>query len=60
MGFFSFLKYTFIIFSAYLATSCGSPFENHGSRESRVKTKLKIVCAVNFKGGTLMRSKGWG
>jgi hypothetical protein len=29
MGFFSFLKYTFIIFTAHLATSCGAPFENH-------------------------------
>jgi hypothetical protein len=29
MGFFSFLKYTFIIFAAHLATSCGAPFENH-------------------------------
>jgi hypothetical protein len=29
MGFFSFLKYTFIIFSAHLATSCGAQFENH-------------------------------
>jgi hypothetical protein len=28
MGFFSFLKYTFIIFEAHLASSCGSPFEN--------------------------------
>jgi hypothetical protein len=32
MGFFSFLKYTFIIFAAQLATSCGAPFENHWSR----------------------------
>jgi hypothetical protein len=32
MGFFSFLKYTFIIFAAHLATSCGAPFENHWSR----------------------------
>jgi hypothetical protein len=30
MGFSSFLKYTFIIFAAHLATSCGAPFENHG------------------------------
>jgi hypothetical protein len=29
MGFFSFLKYTFIIFAAQLATSSGAPFENH-------------------------------
>jgi hypothetical protein len=28
MGFFSFLKYTFIIFAAHLATSCGAPVEN--------------------------------
>jgi hypothetical protein len=31
MGFFSFIKYTFIIFAAHVATSCGSPFENHCS-----------------------------
>jgi hypothetical protein len=31
MGFFSFLKYAFIIFAAHLATSCGAPFENHCS-----------------------------
>jgi hypothetical protein len=35
MGFFSFLKYTFIIFAAYLATSCGTPFENHCVKQSR-------------------------
>jgi hypothetical protein len=29
MGFFSFLKYSFIIFVAHLATSCRTPFENH-------------------------------
>jgi hypothetical protein len=29
MGFFSFLKCTFIIFAAHTATSCGAPFENH-------------------------------
>jgi hypothetical protein len=29
MGFFSFLKYTFIIFAAHLATSCVASFENH-------------------------------
>jgi hypothetical protein len=32
MSFFSFFKYTFIIFAAQLATSCGAPFENHFSR----------------------------
>jgi hypothetical protein len=32
MGFFSFLKYTFIIFAAHLDTSCGAPFENHWCR----------------------------
>jgi hypothetical protein len=32
MGFFSFLKYTVIIFAAHLATSYGSPFENHCSK----------------------------
>jgi hypothetical protein len=32
MGFFSFLKYTFIIFAAHLATSCGAPCENHWTR----------------------------
>jgi hypothetical protein len=29
MGFFSFLKYTFIIFTSNLATSCGALFKNH-------------------------------
>jgi hypothetical protein len=29
MGFFSFLKYTFMILAAHLVTSCGKPFENH-------------------------------
>jgi hypothetical protein len=29
MGFFLFLKYTFIIFAAHLANSCGAAFENH-------------------------------
>jgi hypothetical protein len=32
MGFFSFFKYTFIIFAAHLVTSCGAPFENHCSK----------------------------
>jgi hypothetical protein len=32
MGFFSFLKYTFIIFAAHLTTSCGIPFEHHCSK----------------------------
>jgi hypothetical protein len=32
MGFFSFLKYTFIIFAAHLTTSCGAPFQNNWSR----------------------------
>jgi hypothetical protein len=31
MGLLSFLKYTFIIFAAHLATSCGAQFENHCS-----------------------------
>jgi hypothetical protein len=35
MGFFSCLKYTFIIFAVHLATSCGAPFENHRSRYSQ-------------------------
>jgi hypothetical protein len=30
-GFHLILKYTFIIFVAHLATSCGAPFENHCS-----------------------------
>jgi hypothetical protein len=29
MGFFSFLKYIFIIFAAHFVTSCGAPIENH-------------------------------
>jgi hypothetical protein len=29
MGFSSFLKHTFIIFAAHLATSCGASFDNH-------------------------------
>jgi hypothetical protein len=33
MGFFSFLKYTFIVFAEHLATSWGAPFENHWSRD---------------------------
>jgi hypothetical protein len=37
MGFFSFLKYTFIIFAAHLATSCGAPFENHWPTASNGK-----------------------
>jgi hypothetical protein len=35
MGFFSFLKYTFIIFEAHLAISCGAPFENHCLRVNK-------------------------
>jgi hypothetical protein len=31
MGFFSFLEYTFVMFTAQLATSCGALFENHWS-----------------------------
>jgi hypothetical protein len=34
MGFFSFLKYTFIIFTAHLAISCGAAFENLRVRET--------------------------
>jgi hypothetical protein len=33
MGLFSFLKYTFIIFAAHLAISCGAPFENRWGGE---------------------------
>jgi hypothetical protein len=33
MGFFLFLKYTFIIFAVHLATPCGAPFEDHCVRE---------------------------
>jgi hypothetical protein len=32
MGFFSYLKYTFLIFAAHLTTSRGAPFENHLSK----------------------------
>jgi hypothetical protein len=32
MGYLSLLKYTFIIFAAHLATSCGAPFEIHCSK----------------------------
>jgi hypothetical protein len=32
MGFFSFLKYTSIIFAAHIANSCGAPFENRWYR----------------------------
>jgi hypothetical protein len=42
MGLFSFLEYTFIIFAAHLATSCGA-FENHWTTQ----TKLNIV--INAK-----------
>jgi hypothetical protein len=35
MGFLSFLKYTFIIFAAHLATFRGAPFENHWLSHSR-------------------------
>jgi hypothetical protein len=44
MGFFSFLKYTFIIFVAQLATSCGAPFENHWYRGKTIITYLRIAC----------------
>jgi hypothetical protein len=43
MGFFSFLKYTFIIFAAHLATSCCAPFENHCFRETR---RLPRGCCI--------------
>jgi hypothetical protein len=44
MGFLSFLKYTYIIFSAHLATSCSAPFDIHCSgdiskRNSDIRTK---------------------
>jgi hypothetical protein len=45
MGFFSFLKYTFVIFAAHLATSCGAPFENHW---------LRVSVAWNWKGSFLI------
>jgi hypothetical protein len=41
MSFFSFLKYTFIIFAAHLAISCGAPFENHFSRH------LNPICRIS-------------
>jgi hypothetical protein len=34
MGFFSFLKYTFVMFAAQLDTSCGAPFETHCPKDS--------------------------
>jgi hypothetical protein len=43
MGFFSFLKYTIVIFVAHLATSCGTPvrrgapFENHCTKQIKVR-----------------------
>jgi hypothetical protein len=40
MGFFSFLKYTFIIFAEHIATSCGAPFENHWYNEIIIHVKL--------------------
>jgi hypothetical protein len=40
MGFFSIIKYTFIIFAAHLATSCASPFEDQWSRLSLRSTRL--------------------
>jgi hypothetical protein len=42
MGFFSFLKYTFIIFAAYLATFCGA-FENHWSITCKNLTTVKWI-----------------
>jgi hypothetical protein len=39
MRFLSFLKYSFIIFAAQLATSCGAPFENHCARDTINKEK---------------------
>jgi hypothetical protein len=55
MGFFSFLKYNFIIFPAHLATSCGALFENHWSRvmndpleNMRWSCQSLRHCFVNF------------
>jgi hypothetical protein len=42
MGLCSFLKYTFIIFAAHPATSCGPPSENHCYRAIN-KSSLKIL-----------------
>jgi hypothetical protein len=54
MDFFSFLKYTFIIFAAHLATSCGPPFENHWSSCSVVtvcneRQQIKQICSPQGK-----------
>jgi hypothetical protein len=46
MGFFSFLKYTFIIFAVHLATSCGPPFENHCSRGIKSYTN-RVAFLIN-------------
>jgi hypothetical protein len=47
MEFFLFLKYTFIIFAAHLATSCGAQFENHCSRKWHICTDYAYV--MRFK-----------
>jgi hypothetical protein len=48
MGFFSFLKYTFIIFAAHLATSRGAPFDNRWSRywQPRKINHTKIIAHI--------------
>jgi hypothetical protein len=57
VGSFSFLKYTFIIFAAHLATSCGALFENHCSTviffylfSSELPTSLNFpfICVLSF------------
>jgi hypothetical protein len=45
MGFLSFLKYSFIIFAAHLATSCGAPFEYHCYRRWPLKASWWEVSA---------------
>jgi hypothetical protein len=55
MGFFSFLKYTFIIFAAQLATFCGAPFENHW-KFGNVLLKYLICNTVQW---TLDQDQPW-
>jgi hypothetical protein len=45
MRFFSFLKYTLIIFAVHLATSCSSPFENNWFRLFIASDNLNKISA---------------
>jgi hypothetical protein len=49
MGFFSFLKYAFVIFAAHLAISCGAPFENHCSSEKQATLDFFEIPSVPRK-----------